>query len=155
MQGRASFQNLGMAINRVIFSEKKKQILLNSLRNFTFLWRLYHLSIRIAGVSRIRKNCGKSRRFFENFKNFFINYRIFSEVINQKNKIVEDWGVTLSPLGTLLTHRILECILTLALLPVNFSGVANATNCPLVARQWICGEFISIYKSSWRAIRIH
>jgi hypothetical protein len=66
-QWRASFQNLGMAINRVIFSEKKKQILLNSLRNFTFLWRLYHLSIRIAGVSRSRKNCGKSRRFFRKF----------------------------------------------------------------------------------------
>jgi hypothetical protein len=89
-QWRASFQNLGMAINRVI-PEKKNKFLLDSLRNYKFLWRLYHLPIHITGVFRSPKTVERVDNFFENFQNFFINYRISSKIIDQKNKIVEDW----------------------------------------------------------------
>ncbi len=113
--------------------KKEKKFLLDSLRSFKFLWCLYHLPIRITGVSRSQKTAERIDDFFENFQNFFINYRISSKIIDQKNKIVENWGITLPPFETFLTHRILECVLTLVLLLVSFFGCAN---CPLVARQW-------------------
>ncbi len=64
--------------------KKRKTILFDSLRSFTFLWRLYHLSIRITAVSRSTKTAEESTIFSKIFNIFFINYRISPKIIDQK-----------------------------------------------------------------------
>ncbi len=63
--------------------KKRNKFLFDSLRSFTFLWRLYHLSIRITGVSRSPKTAGEPTIFSKIF-NFF--YKLWNFIQNHRPK---------------------------------------------------------------------